>query len=93
MIKGNDEKFMKIETLGEGTYGKVYKVSKGGKKFAIKRFFNTRKSDKIYGVVALRELDFLARLRSPFINCADEFIYGNPFDEPLFVCKKSLLKV
>ncbi len=85
--ENGEEKFKKIEVLGEGTYGKVYKVSKNGKEFAIKRFFNTRKSDKVYGVVTLRELDFLARLRSPFINCAEQFIYGNPFDEPLLPVK------
>lgn len=83
----NFEKFTRIETLGEGTYGKVYKVKRNKEEYAIKRFFNTSKSDKIYGVVALRELDFLARLRSPFINCAQEFIYGNPFDTPLLKIK------
>lgn len=75
------DRYEVIEVLGEGTYGKVYLVEKDNQQFAIKRFLNPSKCSNIKGVMAVRELDFVARLNSPYINTAVKFIYGVPFTE------------
>jgi len=60
---GNDV-FKVIKTLGEGSYGKVYEVKYKGKKYALKVI----EDKKEYGILSLRELDILGRLRHKHLS-------------------------
>ncbi|KAI5171036.1 hypothetical protein NEFER03_0438 [Nematocida sp. LUAm3] len=70
------ETFQKIEKIGEGTYGVVYKArEKGtGKVVALKK---VRLTDDREGMPAttIREISLLKNLRHPYIICLHQVIY------------------
>lgn len=73
-------KIVEVKKIGEGTYGKVYKVNYENSKeeSAIKRNF---KDINTLGIGCLKELNMLANLKNhPLIVDLKKISYDNPFD-------------
>lgn len=76
--------------LGEGSYARVYKVSKNGKTYALKR--NVVEEETGF-FVSVRELDILARCRGhPNIVELDSISYDEPFQNLLSPIKEDGLR-
>lgn len=63
-LKIGDIVFNVVKILGEGSYGKVYKVEYRGRKYALKVITNERED----GILSLRELDVMGRIRHPHLS-------------------------
>jgi serine/threonine protein kinase len=61
--KGNERTFDFLNKLGQGTFGKVYKIFDSGSFHAVKQITNEEKNEGIC-ISAVRELTFLNRLRN-----------------------------
>ena len=71
-------KYEKLEVLGEGTYGKVYKVKRtsDGSLFAMKtyRSVNEQTQDEYPRIADVNEIDILCRFQHPnLLHCEDCF--------------------
>ena len=62
IVSGENSEYVLLETLGEGSYGKVYKVKNNiNKVFAVKRV------DKVNAIINNNEISILKELKSPYI--------------------------
>jgi len=71
-ISIGDYTFNNPQKLGEGTYGTVYKINFKGKDYALKLI----KSDMDEGIVSLRELDIMTRLKHPNLMDLNYMIFS-----------------
>lgn len=62
-----------IEKIGSGSYGDIYKVSKNGKEYALKKYKNTDGFDSD----SLTELDILSRIHHPNVTQVKELFLDN----------------
>lgn len=66
----------KVERIAEGTYGIVYTATSGNREFAVKRMKTTK---NVMFISSLRELDFLARYKHPFMISLVGVSRNSPF--------------
>ena len=74
-------KLTKVTELDKGTFGTIFLVKdETGKEYTLKLFQLIKKREKIYGILNLKEIEFMFSIKHPYLNNGIYLGHDTPFD-------------